>query len=108
MAIFARRNATQDTAATNLEQEQINAIFGIADEVNFLTGTITGISETSIFHDINSYRGCSGAVVFLLEGEHQGKAIAVHVGSPKSIFPKTNMGMDIWSLCQESPDNSDD
>lgn len=100
MAIFARRNATQETAATTLEQEQINEIYGISDEVNFLTGTVMGISGQFIFHNVNSYRGCAGAVLFLLEGDHQGRAFAVHVGSPKGITPKTNLGVDIWS-CRE-------
>jgi hypothetical protein len=59
--------------------------------VNIYTGKITRVSPDGAWfeHNINAYRGCSGAVVFLLDenqnnngvmDQDYGKAIAVHAG----------------------------
>jgi hypothetical protein len=67
--------------------------FGQMNRVNVYTGAITSVSfsdnGTVLEHNINTFAGCSGAIVFLLdknqgslgvEERDYGKAIAVHVG----------------------------
>lgn len=59
--------------------------------MNIYTGEILRVSQdgSSFEHNINTYKGCSGALVFLLDRDQNGngtleadwgKAIAVHVG----------------------------
>lgn len=72
-------------------------IYGPPKTAHIYTGKITMVSEHHIEYDINSFEGCSGAVVFLLGLETQpndsgvthddvGKAIAVHAGAhPRKI-----------------------
>ena len=70
---------------------ELEAIYGLTDQVNIYTGEIKDISPDgrAFEHDINTFRGCSGAIVFLLDQgqidngvipDDYGKAIAVHAG----------------------------
>ena len=72
-------------------EDELRNIYGREDRVNIYTGEITRVSEDmSLFeHNINTFRGCAGALVFLLDQhqtgydvrpDEQGKAIAVHAG----------------------------
>lgn len=56
--------------------------YGRAKDTLILTGAITYVGEMHVEYDVNSFAGCSGAAVILLEKEHPGfmKAIAVHAG----------------------------
>jgi hypothetical protein len=73
------------------EEETLRAIFGSVRDrkANVYTGEITYSGEYHIEYDLNSFEGCSGAVVFLLDkGQPEsvteadyGKAIAVHSGA---------------------------
>lgn len=75
----------------SIPKEELLQIYGQKGRVNVYTGQITKVSpDGSAFeHDINTFRGCSGAIVFLLdtdqdgdaiESSDYGKAIAIHVG----------------------------
>jgi V8-like Glu-specific endopeptidase len=65
--------------------------FHIEGTSNVHTGTILGVAEDESYfsHDINTYKGCSGAIVFLLDqnqpdhvrSRDHGKAIAIHGGA---------------------------
>lgn len=78
---------TQNSITT----EELRQIFGSEGRVNIYTGQITNVSpgKEAFEHSINTFQGCSGAVIFLLDQNQQGhgvsesdygKAIAVHVG----------------------------
>ena len=78
---------------------KLQRIFGSPGQVNVYTGRITLVGDHHIEYDINSYRGCSGAVVFLLdvnqpqsvrEGDY-GKAIAIHAGTHPTLLNR-NVG----------------
>lgn len=67
----------------------MEAIYGSKGGVCIYTGEIRHISDNGVTfeHDINTFRGCSGAVIFLLDvqsdtvdQEYYGMAIGVHVG----------------------------
>ena len=72
-------------------QNAIMRIFGEDNAVNIYTGEITAVTpDKEVFrHSINAFRGCSGAIVFLLdknqgglvEDKHLTKAVGVHVGT---------------------------
>lgn len=72
-------------------KDDIMRIFGEDFAVSIYTGEITAVSpDKEVFrHSINTFRGCSGAIVFLLdkkqdglvEEKYWGKAIGVHVGA---------------------------
>ena len=71
-------------------KDDIMRIFGEDNAVSIYTGEVTAVSpDKEVFHhSINSFRGCSGAIVFLLDknqdfvgGQDYGKAIGVHVGT---------------------------
>jgi hypothetical protein len=73
-----------------MEPEDIENVFGKPGVVNIYTGKILFVGTKHIEYDMNSFTGCSGAVVFLLAGEDQhnsvqmcdhGKAIAIHAGA---------------------------
>lgn len=86
------------------------SVFGEPNAINIYTGKITYASEGAkhIEYDINSFTGCSGAVVFLLDGEGQhdsvqqcdyGKAIAVHAGA-HPVLLKRNIGFLLSNVMQ--------
>jgi hypothetical protein len=87
MSGVSRRDACAPPG-TDLER-----FFGQTNRVNVYTGAITSVSfsdnGTLLEHNINTFAGCSGAIVFLLdknqgdlgvEERDYGKAIVVHVG----------------------------
>lgn len=73
-----------------LSPGELRLIFGQEDRTNVYTGQIMKIApDKQVFeHNINSFGGCAGAVIFLLDLEQHegvsegdyGKAIAIHVG----------------------------
>lgn len=74
-----------------LTRDDILRLFGQDFSVSIYTGEITAVStdKKTFRHDINTFKGCSGAIVFLLD-KHQnglvedtlhGKAIGVHAGA---------------------------
>ena len=75
----------------SLSDADVIRIYGHVDRVNIYTGKITRVSPDGTWfkHNMNSFRGCSGAIVFLLDknqtdngvvNQDFGKAVAVHVG----------------------------
>ena len=78
-----KKTATPKTACTghvNCTQDELDLIFGKPGGISLYTGVITVVGEDHIEYTINTFKGCSGAIVFLLDGPHRGKAIAIHVG----------------------------
>jgi len=73
----------------DLQEEEIDKIYGEHTQVNIYTGEILYVGRDHIEYDINSFTGCSGAIVFLTdEGQPDsvhsgdyGKAVAIHSGS---------------------------
>jgi hypothetical protein len=74
-----------------LSNDYLRDIYGHENRVNIYTGQITHVSPNgrAFEHNINTFAGCSGAVVFLLDQDQDengvisadhGKAIAVHAG----------------------------
>ena len=74
-------------------------VYGEPDEISVYAGKITAVGEKFFVHDINSYRGCSGALVFLLDGPNAGSCIGVQIGSPPDILPAVNVAI----MIHESP-----
>eukprot|EP01006_Ploeotia_vitrea_P028534 TRINITY_DN61204_c0_g1_i3.p1 TRINITY_DN61204_c0_g1~~TRINITY_DN61204_c0_g1_i3.p1 ORF type:complete len:299 (+),score=34.77 TRINITY_DN61204_c0_g1_i3:112-1008(+) len=78
---------TPENVEANVTQEEIKRIYGGQGTVVY-TGEITHVGQQHIEYNLNSFRGCSGAIVFLLdkgqpptvEQRHHGKAVAVHAG----------------------------
>jgi hypothetical protein len=105
IAVYSRfAVATFDNAVkgSNFEgevtAELLGKIFGPAGAITIYTGEITFVGEEHIEYSVNLYRGCSGAIVFLLdydqppsvnESDH-GRAIAVHAGFQDELG--TNLG----------------
>ena len=97
MAVFAKQAANKDSAKMSQVSDTVSPaqVYGGADEINIYTGTITGIGQRHFEHNMNSYRGCSGAIVFLLEGPSARCAVGVHIGSPEDIPHKVNLAIKI-------------
>jgi hypothetical protein len=83
--------APADTGVATIAPEKILEIYGKKGEVNIYTGEIKRVVEDGLCfeHDINTFEGCSGSIVFLLDQqldgvgvveEDYGKAVALHVG----------------------------
>jgi len=80
-------------------KDDIMRIFGEDFAVSIYTGEITDVSsDKDVFrHSINSFKGCSGAIVFLLdknqdglvEQQYWGQAIGVHAGTFQEITTTT-------------------
>jgi hypothetical protein len=93
IAIIVYRNFdinVSDTGAS-MSEDTLKKLFGEKDSVCVFTGEITKLHNNmvrSFEHSINTYRGCSGAIIFLLDkgqptaeiARHKGKAIGVHAG----------------------------
>ena len=68
---------------------QLKTIYGEHGQVNIYTGDILYVGKDFIEYDINSFTGCAGAVVFLLDmgqpdsvdPSDYGKAVAIHCGA---------------------------
>ena len=72
-----------------LTEDEIKKIYGEPNQVNIYTGEITHVGENHIEYSLNSFTGCSGAVVFLLDQNQPesvqqcdfGHALAIHSGA---------------------------
>jgi hypothetical protein len=98
MAVFAKQAATAESAriaGTSTRVVDPTHVYGAPDEISIYAGIITAVGEKFFVHDINSYRGCSGASVFLLDGSNAGMCIGVHIGSPVDIEPAVNLAIKI-------------
>jgi hypothetical protein len=73
----------------------IQSILGSANECVIFTGQISYVGEHDVEYDMNSFSGCSGAAIVLLESGHPecGKVLAVHSGHKPVL--KTNLGMKV-------------
>jgi hypothetical protein len=93
IGIYSDTGATATTVLDpNVTKAELARIYGRSKKRHVYTGKITMVGTHHIEYDINSFEGCSGAVVFLLGVEAQpsdsgvtrddaGKAIAVHAGA---------------------------
>ena len=90
IVVYSENRVTPDSASVpaGYTQEELEHIYGKANQINILTGSITHVGPGRISYDINTFGGCSGTVVFLLDKgqpdsvqkQDWGKAIAVHSG----------------------------
>lgn len=94
MAVYRDFVVTAEDAGmprNTLSSNYLRGIYGHENRVNIYTGQITHVSPNgkAFEHNINTFAGCSGAVVFLLDqdqdengviSEDHGRAIAIHVG----------------------------
>jgi hypothetical protein len=92
IVVYSNVGADLDDALS--PQNQLEAgvhledIFGQPRNVMIFTGGITEVGSEYFEHDINTFPGCSGAIVFLLDNRQPAfvsrddykKAIGVHVG----------------------------
>ncbi|KAL3903806.1 MAG: hypothetical protein SGILL_010307 [Bacillariaceae sp.] len=77
----------------DISDDLLRAIFGEHGRVNIYTGVIKYVGGNFIEYDINSFTGCSGAIVFLLDCDQPdsvdphdyGKAIAIHCGAHPTV-----------------------
>ena len=95
IAVLSEHAPTKITASynpenpSNYDEDTLKRVFGEPKKVNIYTGKILLVGESHLEHDINTFTGCSGAIIFLLDIEQPssvtprdfGKAIAVHAGS---------------------------
>ena len=75
------------------------ALFGMKHQACIYTGEVTELSSSgeTFCHNINTFEGCSGAVVFLLDqnqtvpvhDEYHGMAVGIHVGG---LDKRNNLG----------------
>ena len=97
MVVYRDFEVTPEDAGmpgNSITANELRQIFGREGRVNIYTGQIMHVSpdKESFEHNINAFRGCSGAVIFLLDEDQEGvgvidkdygKAIAVHVGGDR-------------------------
>lgn len=87
MVVYNVSDVSPESAmALEISAAQLRKIYGGKGDVVIHTGEILAVGENHIEYDINSYGGCSGALVFLLDKNQPdsvpdteyGKAVAVH------------------------------
>ena len=74
---------TWASRTNGMTKSKYEEILGPKDSVMIYTGTITkGDSDLHIEYNVNTCKGCSGAIVIVMERGHPdfGKALAIHVG----------------------------
>jgi hypothetical protein len=104
IAVYSREGATAESAeAEGVSEERIRAIFGNPNEVIVYTGSIIAVGPKHIEFDVNTFFGCTGAIIFLLDKnqptdsvkkEDHGKAIAVNAGSCDELV--NNVGFKLY------------
>ena len=87
------RTACVSSLRNKLEQSELDQIYGEPGGISLYSGVITFVGADHIEYNINTFKGCSGAIVFLLDGDHRGKAIAIHTGYEPLL--DTNVGLKI-------------
>jgi hypothetical protein len=88
--------------SVRINDTELEAIYGLPDVVNIYTGKVIYVGSEHIEYDINTFTGCSGATVFLLDLDQPssvqscdfGKAVAVHAGS-HPFLANRNLGFKI-------------
>jgi hypothetical protein len=88
IVVSRRSPVTHKSAGVKTNAVDLKRYYGTELSSNIQTGVITGVARDGSFftHDINTYKGCSGGIVFLLDvdqpstvrEEDYGKAIGVH------------------------------
>jgi hypothetical protein len=91
IAVYSDTGATKKTASApaDVTDEMLREVFGEPRQTNIYTREIKYVGTHHLEYDINSFIGCSGAVVFLLDKKQPasvlesdwGCAIAVHAGA---------------------------
>lgn len=85
MAVFTTNgpNYLEESLVNGIEEDKLPAILGSANELVIFTGIIKKVGAKHIEHDLNSFGGCSGALLIVLSKGHKdfGKVAAVHAGS---------------------------
>lgn len=95
IAVLSEHAPTKRTASYNPEnpsdydEATLRRVFGEAKRVNIYTGEILLVGRDHVEHNINTFTGCAGAIIFLLDKDQPssvtshdcGKAIAVHAGA---------------------------
>jgi hypothetical protein len=93
VAIYRNFDIEDADAGATLSDLQLMTLFGSKGSVCVLTGEVTAVHDNNLTfeHSINTYRGCSGAIIFLLDRRqleaaqnHAGEAVGVHVGGKPS------------------------
>ena len=84
-------------AADNYRQ-CFTKVCGEEKDIMIYTGTILEVGEAHIEYDINTYQGCSGAAVIVVDQTHAdfGKAIAVHAGYKRTL--NANIGFKLLAV----------
>lgn len=99
VVIYRNFDIEDADAGATLSDLQLETLYGSKGCVCVLTGEVTAVHDNndsnnnkflSFEHSVNTYRGCSGAIIFLLDRQSQrleqanenraGKAVGVHVG----------------------------
>jgi hypothetical protein len=88
IVVSRRTPVTHKAAGVKKNAVDLERYYGTELSSNIQTGVITGVAGDGSFftHDINTFKGCSGAIVFLLDVDQpstvsekdHGKAIGVH------------------------------
>eukprot|EP00545_Synedropsis_sp_CCMP1620_P012046 CAMPEP_0119012652 /NCGR_PEP_ID=MMETSP1176-20130426/7155_1 /TAXON_ID=265551 /ORGANISM="Synedropsis recta cf, Strain CCMP1620" /LENGTH=343 /DNA_ID=CAMNT_0006965653 /DNA_START=50 /DNA_END=1081 /DNA_ORIENTATION=+ len=102
IAVIRPEELTPESAGLHRrDARKITPIFGEAGP-HLYVGSVTKVGEDHFEHDINTFGGCSGALIVLLEGDSDlvlptdiGCAIAVHVGHHPGMIG--NLGIKLWS-----------
>ena len=98
--------SAESAMAPEISAAQLRKIYGGKGDVVIHTGEILAVGEKHIEYDINSYGGCSGALLFLLDrnqpgsvpSSEYGKAVAVH----SSGHPLSNIDRNIGFILPRS------
>lgn len=101
----AKSASPDPSAPLNLKPEELLEIYGKHMETKVYAGEITWVGEHHIEYDINSFEGCSGAIVFLLDEKQDasvpthdyGRAIAIHAGT-HPLLSDRNFGFKLKDL----------
>ena len=82
------------SSAEDITDRLFEKVYGKERDVMIYTGTILEAGEDNIEYDINTYKGCSGSAVIVLDRTHNveffGEVIAVHASYNHEL--KTNIG----------------
>lgn len=101
IAVYRRENLRPDSAGLSTHRE-VDSIFGEAGP-HLYCGNVTKVGNGYFGHDINTYKGCSGALIVLLEPSRDdvisesdtGCAIGIHSGYSDNYM--ANLGFSLWS-----------
>eukprot|EP01006_Ploeotia_vitrea_P044586 TRINITY_DN66838_c4_g1_i1.p1 TRINITY_DN66838_c4_g1~~TRINITY_DN66838_c4_g1_i1.p1 ORF type:complete len:260 (-),score=6.44 TRINITY_DN66838_c4_g1_i1:394-1173(-) len=82
IVVFKRGQVTSKMAGRKISAKKIRQLYGRKkDKVLILTGKVMAVHNECVETNVNTFSGCSGALVYFLTGDEAGQPFGTHAGN---------------------------